>query len=159
MTHTVPTTATAAPTSDEAGFLRLVLRVDSVSTAVMGLVLIAACVPLGSATGMPVAFSVAFGIYQLGGAAALALIAAYPVIPPGLVRAVIAVNAASAVACVAVAFGDMVPLTGFGVVFMLIGAIVVTVYATLEYAGLRRMTAAARGVGAAGQPRGARARM
>ncbi len=89
---------------------------------------------------MPVAFSVAFGIYQIGGAAALALIAGYPVIPDGLAWTVVAVNAASAVACVVVAFGDMVSLTGFGVAFMLIGALIVTVYAALEYSGLRRMT-------------------
>ncbi|GGX47870.1 hypothetical protein [Streptomyces chryseus] len=142
MTHTLATTDTSAPPRDTARLLRLVLRVDSVSTAVMGVVLIAAVGPLGSATGMPVAFSVGFAIYQLGGAAALALVAGYPVIPSGLVWAVIAVNALSAVACVVVAFGDMVPLTGFGVVFMLAGALIVAVYAALEYAGLRRMTVA-----------------
>ncbi|WP_069885380.1 hypothetical protein [Streptomyces luteocolor] len=140
MTHAPPTTEAAALPRDAAAFLRLVLRVDSVSTAVMGVVLIAAAGPLGSATGMPVAFSVAFGIYQIGGAAALALIAGYPVIPDGLAWTVVAVNAASAVACVVVAFGDMVSLTGFGVAFMLIGALIVTVYAALEYSGLRRMT-------------------
>nr|WSZ13601.1 hypothetical protein OH837_09915 [Streptomyces canus] len=143
MTHTLPTAGTVTPSLDAARFLRLVLRVDSASTAVMAVVLIAACVPLGSATGMPVGFTVGFGIYQIGGAAALALIAGYPVIPPGLVWAVIAVNAASAVACVTVAFADLVDLTGFGVAFMLIGALVVTVYAVLEFAGLRRVTAAA----------------
>ncbi len=139
MTHTLATTDTAAPSRDTARLLRLVLRVDSVSTAVMGVVLIAAAGPLGSATGMPVPFSVGFGIYQLGGAAALALVSGYPVIPPGLVWAVIAVNALSAVASIVLAFGGMVPLTGFGTVFMLIGALIVTVYAALEYAGLRRM--------------------
>jgi hypothetical protein len=143
MTHTPPTTDTAAPPLDAARLLRLVLRVDSVSTAVMGVVLIAAAGSLGSATGMPVAFSVAFGIYQIGGAAALALIAGYPAIPVGLAVAVIAVNATSAVACVVVVFGDMVPLTGFGVTFMLIGALIVTVYAAMEYAGLRHMTGSA----------------
>ncbi|MGW1774927.1 hypothetical protein [Streptomyces sp. NPDC002104] len=51
-------------------------------------------------------------------------------------------NLCSAAACLVVAAADFVPLTGFGVVFMLIGALVVAVYAALEYAGLRRMTAA-----------------
>ncbi|GAU65867.1 Syd protein [Streptomyces sp. NBRC 110611] len=142
-TGTTDATDLAAPPRDPARLLRLVLRVDSVSTAVMAVVLIAAAGPLGSATGMPVAFAVGSGIYQLGGAAALALIAGYPVIPPALARAVIALNAASAVACVVVAFGDVMPLTGFGVAFLLIGALVVTVYAALEYAALRRITAAA----------------
>lgn len=145
MTHVLSTTGTAAPPRDAARFLRLVLRVDAVSTAVTGVVLIAAAGPLGSATGMPVAFAVAFGIYQTGGAAALALIAGYPVIPVRLAVAVLAVNGASAAGCVVVALGDMVPLTGFGIAFMLTGALIVTVYTVLEYAGLRRMTRAARG--------------
>ncbi|MFJ9885381.1 hypothetical protein [Streptomyces sp. NPDC091287] len=137
-----PSAATVAPARDAARFLRLVLRVDSVSTAVMGVVLVAAAVPLGSATGMPVAFAVAFGIFQIGGAASLALIAGYPVIPPALARTVVAVNALCAVGCVVTAFADFVPLNGFGVVFLLIGAVIVAVYSALQYTGLRRMTAA-----------------
>ncbi|WP_328928595.1 hypothetical protein OG429_31280 [Streptomyces sp. NBC_00190] len=141
MTQTMHTTDPAARQASDR-FLRLVLRIDSVSTAVMATVLIAAYGPLGSATGMPVGFSVGFGLYQLGGAASLALIAGYPVIPAGLAKAVIGVNLGSAVACLVVAAGDLVPLTGFGIVFMLIGAVVVGVYAALQWVGLRRMTAA-----------------
>ncbi|UZI27912.1 hypothetical protein [Streptomyces sp. VB1] len=142
MTYALAPSATAAPARDAARFLRLVLRVDSVSTAVMGVVLVAAAVPLGSATGMPVAFAVAFGIFQIGGAASLALIAGYPVIPPALARTVVAVNALCAVGCVVTAFADFVPLNGFGVVFLLIGAVIVAVYSALQYTGLRRMTSA-----------------
>lgn len=142
MTYALTPSTTAAPARDAATFLRLVLRVDSASTAVMGVVLVAAAVPLGSATGMPVAFAVAFGIFQIGGAASLALIAGYPVIPPALARTVVAVNALCAVGCVVSAFAGFVPLNGFGVVFLLIGALVVAVYAALQYTGLRRMTAA-----------------
>ncbi|WNF30133.1 hypothetical protein RI138_26715 [Streptomyces sp. C11-1] len=139
-----PASASAGALRDSARFLRLVLRVDSVSTAVMGVVLIAAAAPLGSATGMPVAFAVAFGIFQMGGAASLALIAGYAVIPPALALTVVAVNGLCAVGCVVTAFADFVPLTGFGVVFMLIGALIVAVCTALQYTGLRRMTAAAR---------------
>ncbi|WP_097869785.1 hypothetical protein [Streptomyces sp. rh34] len=142
MTYTLTPSAPVAPARDAARFLRLVLRVDSVSTAVMGVVLVAAAGPLGSATGMPVSFAVAFGIFQIGGAASLALIAGYPVIPPALARTVVAVNALCAVGCVVTAFADFVPLNGFGVVFLLIGALIVTVYSALQYTGLRRMTAA-----------------
>ncbi|MEU5285672.1 hypothetical protein AB0G97_16905 [Streptomyces sp. NPDC020755] len=142
MTYALTPSAAVAPARDAARFLRLVLRVDSVSTAVMGVVLVAAAVPLGSATGMPVAFAVAFGIFQIGGAASLALIAGYPVIPPALARTVVAVNALCAVGCVVTAFADFVPLNGFGVVFLLIGALIVAVYTALQYTGLQRMTAA-----------------
>ncbi|MFF0507018.1 hypothetical protein ACFYUH_25895 [Streptomyces fimicarius] len=142
MTYTLSPSAATAPARDTARFLRLVLRVDGVSTAVMGVALIAAAAPLGSATGMPVAFAVAVGIFQIGGAACLALIAGYPVIPPALARTVVAVNALCAVGCVAMAFADFMPLNGFGTVFLLIGALIVTVYTALQYTGLRRMTAA-----------------
>ncbi|MFD0425131.1 hypothetical protein [Streptomyces parvus] len=141
MSYTLAPSAATAPDRDTSRFLRMVLRVDSVSTAVMGLVLVAAAAPLGSLTGMPVAFAVAFGIFQLGGAGCLALIAGYPVIPPALARTVVAVNAVCAVGCVVIAFADFVPLNGFGVVFLLIGALIVTVYTALQYTGLRRMTA------------------
>ncbi|MFJ6444459.1 hypothetical protein [Streptomyces sp. NPDC091649] len=134
--------AAVAPAPDAARFLRLVLRVDSVSTAVMGVVLVAAAVPLGSATGMPVVFCVAFGIFQIGGAASLALVAGYPVIPPALARTVVAVNSLCAVGCAVTAFAGFVPLNGFGVVFLLIGALIVAVYTALQYTGLRRMTSA-----------------
>lgn len=142
MTYTLSPSAATTPARDAARFLRLVLRVDGVSTAVMGVVLIAAAAPLGSATGMPVAFAVAFGIFQIGGAACLALIAGYPVIPPALARTVVAVNGVCAVGCVVIAFADFLPLNGFGTVFLLIGALIVTVYTALQYTGLRRMTAA-----------------
>lgn len=142
MTYTLAPSAAVAPARDAARFLRLVLRVDSVSTAVMGVVLVAAAVPLGSATGMPVAFAVAFGIFQIGGAASLALVAGYPVIPPALARTVVAVNALCAVGCAVTAFAGFVPLNGFGVVFLLIGALIVALYTALQYTGLRRMTAA-----------------
>ncbi|MFF5770984.1 hypothetical protein ACFY8V_07365 [Streptomyces californicus] len=141
MTHTLAPAAPHASAADPARFLRLVLRVDSVSTAVMGLVLVAAAAPLGSLTGMPVAFAVGFGIFQLGGAACLALIAGYPVIPLALARTVVAVNAVCAVGCLVTAFADVVPLNGTGVVFLLIGAVIVAVYTALQYTGLRRMTA------------------
>ncbi|MEV2257194.1 hypothetical protein OG473_08840 [Streptomyces anulatus] len=142
MTYALSPSTTVSPARDAARFLRLVLRVDGASTAVMGVVLVAAAVPLGSVTGMPVAFAVAFGIFQIGGAACLALIAGYPVIPPALARTVVAVNALCAVGCVVTAFAGFVPLNGFGVVFLLIGALIVTVYTALQYTGLRRMTAA-----------------
>ncbi|MEU9609757.1 hypothetical protein [Streptomyces sp. NPDC048057] len=149
MTHARPAPATpvvnpapAARPDDPARLLRLVVRVDGVSTAVMAAVLIVAAVPLGELTGMPTGFTLGFGGYQMAGAVALLLIARLPVIRPVIARVVIAVNLLSGVGCVVMAFVDPISLTGFGVVFLLVGALVVTVYAALEYAGLRRLTAA-----------------
>ncbi|MGP3949459.1 hypothetical protein [Streptomyces sp. 7N604] len=137
-TQTMPATAPVVD-GDAARLLRTVLRIDSASTAVMAVVLIAASGALTSPTGMPVAMSVGFGLYQLGGAAALALIAGYPAIPRGLAWTVIAVNALSCIGCLVLAFGDLAPLTGLGVAFLIVGAVVVAVFAELEFIGLRRM--------------------
>lgn len=131
----VPTAA-----SDNAPLLRKVLRIDGAATAVMGVLLVAGSSVVGELTGMPVAFG--SGIFQLGGAAALALIAGHPSIPRGLGRAVVCVNAASCAGCAVLAFSGLLPLTGFGVAFMLVGAVVVAVFADLEHLGLRRMTPA-----------------
>ncbi|WOI62747.1 hypothetical protein [Streptomyces fradiae] len=141
--------APVGPPVDAARFLRTVLRVDGVSTAVTGVLLVAALVPLTTLTGMPGPFAAAFGVFQLCGAAGLLWIARHPVPRPPLVRAVVAVNAASAVACAVLALGGVLPLTAFGAVFLLCGALIVGVYAVLEWAGLRR----ALGVGGAGRAR------
>ncbi|CAL9430524.1 hypothetical protein SUDANB58_02038 [Streptomyces sp. enrichment culture] len=53
-------------------------------------------------------------------------------------------NLLSGAACVVVASVGLPALTGFGVAFLLTGALVVTVYAALEYAGLRRLRAEVR---------------
>ncbi|WP_197537271.1 hypothetical protein [Frankia alni] len=118
--------------------LRLVLRIDSGSTAVMGVVLITASGLLASPTGMPVAFSVGFGIYQLAGAAALAFVATRPAIPPGLGWTVVGLNVVSGLGCLGVTATDLISLTTFGTAFMIVGAAVAAVYAALEYTGLRR---------------------
>nr|WP_206323960.1 hypothetical protein [Streptomyces sp. HNM0574] len=119
--------------------LRTVLRVDSVGTAVSGGVLTAGCGLLAPLTGMPLAFALAFGVFQLGGAAALALIAGYPVLPRALVRAVIGVNLVSCAGCLVLAFSGLLPLTGAGRVLLAVGALFVGVFAELELLGLRRM--------------------
>ena len=114
------------------------LRLDGWSTAVFGVVLLTAARPLSALLGLPTAWSVPFGVAMLGGAAALALIAGYPRIPVSYVVLVIAGNTRSCVALVVLAFAPVIPLTGFGVAFMLSGAAVVAAYAGRELLGLRR---------------------
>lgn len=122
--------------------LRTVLRIDAWSTAVFGVVLLAGGGLLDGPLGLPVAWSVPFGIAMLGGAAALALIAGYPRIPSRLSAAVVVGNALSCGALLVLTFADVLPLTGPGVAFMLVGAVVVAVYAALEYAARRRLESA-----------------
>ncbi|MDP9865393.1 MULTISPECIES: hypothetical protein [Streptosporangium] len=125
--------------------LRTVLRIDGWSTAVFGVVMLAGSGPLSGPLGLPTTWSVPFGVAMLGGAAALGLIAGYPRIPPRHAASVVAGNALSCVALLLLTFADVIPLTGPGVAFMLVGALVVAVYAGLEFIGLRRsMSAGAR---------------
>ncbi|MEU2956712.1 hypothetical protein [Streptomyces sp. SID1034] len=119
------------------GRLRTILRVDGWSTAVFGVVLLACGRPLSEPLGLPVTWSVPFGIAMLGGAGALALIAGYPHVPRRLVVTVLVANALSCAALVVLACTDVVPLTGWGRAFMVVGAVVVMAFAELEYVALR----------------------
>jgi hypothetical protein len=78
---------------------------------------------------------------MLGGALALGLIAGHPRLPTRYVAFVVTGNALSCLALITLAFADVIPLTGLGTAFMLVGALVVAIYAGLEYIGLRRLRA------------------
>ena len=140
---TIPTMTAPRAVADRAApdLLRTVLRIDAWSTAVFGVFLLASGPWLSGPLGLPTTWSVPFGVTMLGGAAALALIAGYPQIPARLAMTVVAGNLLSGVALVLLTASDLLPLTGFGVVFMLSGATVVVVYAAIEYVGYRRYQA------------------
>jgi hypothetical protein len=121
--------------------LRTMLRIDGWSTALFGLVMLAAARPLSGPLGLPPAWSVPFGVAMLGGAAALGLIAGYPRIPRRYGAYVVLGNTVSCVALVVLTFSGLIPLTGLGVAFLLTGALVVGCFAGFEYAGLNRITA------------------
>ncbi|MFC9879185.1 hypothetical protein ACFVJW_06175 [Streptomyces libani] len=144
---TTPGPATAAPhpaaPPPTAGrgaqdLLRTVLRIDSWGTAAFGVVLLAGGSALSGPLGLPTTWSVPFGIAMLGGAAALALIAGYPRIPARLTQTVIAANTLSCLALLLLPFTNALPLTTPGTAFLLIGAVVVAVFAALEYRGYCR---------------------
>lgn len=122
--------------------LRTVLRIDGWSTGAFGVVLLAGGKALGEPLGLPTSWSVPFGVAMLGGAAALGLIAGYPRIPARLALTVVAGNALSCLAILVLLAVGAMPLTGPGVAFMLVGAVVVAVYAVLEYLGHRRSVSA-----------------
>lgn len=117
--------------------LRLVLRIDSWGTAVFGVFLLCSARWLSGPLGIPVGWSVPFGVAMLGGAAALGLIAGYPVIPYRLAAAVVVGNVLSCVALLVLTLSGVLPLNGPGTVFMLFGAALVAGFAALEYGGWR----------------------
>ncbi|WP_330232182.1 hypothetical protein OHA40_06625 [Nocardia sp. NBC_00508] len=125
--------------SDDATFLRTALRVDGWSTGIFGVVLVAGAALLRDPLGLPIGWSIPFGVAMLGGALALLLIAGYPAISARHAQAVVAVNALSAVGMLGLAGSGVLALTGLGVAFLIVGAAAVAIFAWLEFAGLRRL--------------------
>ncbi|MEV0032284.1 hypothetical protein [Nocardia sp. NPDC050793] len=132
------TTTTVPDLDTPHDLLRTILRVDGWSTGAFGAIMLAAAPSLREPLGLPTTWSIPFGVAMLGGAAALLLLAGYPQIPAPLAVTVVTVNALSAAGMVLLTFTDLMPLTGWGIVFLHIGAAFVAIFATLEYAGLRR---------------------
>ncbi|WP_251020805.1 hypothetical protein [Streptomyces sp. ISL-98] len=137
---TVPAMTAQRPAAGSAAsdLLRTSLRIDAWSTAVFGVVMLVGSEWLSGPLGLPTSWSVPFGVAMLGGAAALALIAGYPRIPSRLAAIVVVGNTLSCAAMLVLAFTSVIPLTGLGTAFMVVGALVVAVFAELELIGLRR---------------------
>ncbi|WP_040776243.1 hypothetical protein [Nocardia pneumoniae] len=133
------TPTTSANRSGDATFLRTALAVDGWSTGIFGGVLVAGSAFLRDPLGLPIGWSISFGVIMLGGALVLLMIARYPAISARHAQAVVAVNAISVVAMIALAGCGVLPLTGLGVAFLLVGAVAVALFAGLECAGLRRL--------------------
>ncbi|MFF7943040.1 hypothetical protein ACFZC5_25295 [Nocardia gamkensis] len=131
--------ATLARREGSAAFLRTALRVDGWSTGIFGGVLLAGAGVLRDPLGLPVGWSIAFGVVMVGGALALLALARRPVVSARHARAVVAVNALSAAGMIGLAGTNVLALTGPGVAFLLVGAAAVASFAGLESAGLRRL--------------------
>ncbi|MFI9026476.1 hypothetical protein [Streptomyces sp. NPDC053560] len=141
-TSTSPRTAPGTPKSparDASWLLRTVLRTDSLSTAAFAVLMLVESALTATPLGMPRALAVVSGCGMVCGAVAFWLLARMPVLPPRLVAAAIALNAVCGVAFAVLACTGLVPLTGFGRVFLGAGALIVAVFADLEYLGLRRI--------------------
>jgi len=124
--------------ADASTLLRRALWVDAVSTAASGVLLLAATGPFEDLLGLPVSWSVPIGVALLGWALAVVLVVDHPDIAPRHVVFVIGGNVLSAAGLAVLALAGPVPLTGPGVAFMLFMAVVVAVYAELQFMGLRR---------------------
>ncbi|MGS2809844.1 hypothetical protein [Nocardia sp. MW-W600-9] len=115
--------------------LPAVLRVDGWSTALFGVGLTLCAPLLRTPLGLPTALSLLFGAVMITGGAALLSLARRG--PHRYGRLVVAVNAASAVGMTALAGSGLLPLTALGIGFLLTGAVLVAIFAALEFAGLR----------------------
>jgi hypothetical protein len=134
------TTATLSAPATSGDLLRRTLRLDGWGTGAFGVLMLAGAVPLRDPLGFPTSWSVPFGVAMLGGALVLLLIAGYPVISSRHATGVVAFNSLCVLGLLALPFSGLLELTGAGVAFVLTGALVVAVFAVLEYTGLRRIT-------------------
>ncbi|SDE47926.1 hypothetical protein [Glycomyces harbinensis] len=129
------TTTTAAAQAR----LRNVLLQDAAGCTAFGLLMTAGAPLVDRFLGLGTAWAVPFGVYLLGCAVAIALIAGYPVPVRGHVIGVVVNNVLAVAALAVVPFTDLVDLTGAGYAVMLGGAGLVAMFAVLETAGLRRL--------------------
>ncbi|WP_067477348.1 hypothetical protein [Nocardia amamiensis] len=130
---------TMAEGTGNATLLRTALTVDGWSTGIFGGVLVAGAGFLRDPLGLPIGLSISFGVVMLAGALVLLMIARYPAISARHAQAVVTVNALSVAGMIGLAGSGLLPLTGLGVVFFIVGAVAVAIFAGLEFAGLRRL--------------------
>jgi len=130
---------------DRGGLLRLVLKLDAVTTGAVGAVmLLAAGTVVGDGRpfvvllGIPLAVLVSVGLFLVVYAAFIWIAGSRRrVSRPGALAAV-AINAVYAVGCFVVVAAGWLPLSALGVAFVLAQAAAVALFAALQYLGLRR---------------------
>jgi hypothetical protein len=123
-------------------FLREVLLADAVLCAATGLLLAVAAGFLESFLAVPAALSRGAGLFLLPWAAALLWLARIDGLPRGAVRGVIAVNAAWALASLAILVGGWIAPNALGIAFVAAQAVVVAIVAEVQWVGMRRSTVA-----------------
>ena len=119
-------------------FLRQVLLADAALSGATGLLQVFLTAWLASLLNLPAALLLWTGVVLLAYAAAVASLSIYERLSRPLVWAVIAVNLAWAVGCVGLLVLGWVDPNALGVAWVLLQAVVVTVFAELQYLALRR---------------------
>ena len=118
--------------------LRAALRLDSAVTGANGAAYLLAAGPLGDLLGLSPALLRALGVVLIAFAALVWLTAARPALPRHAVLAIVAVNAAWALASVVVAIGGWTSPTVAATLWIVAQAVVVAGFAELQAWALRR---------------------
>lgn len=122
-------------------FLRLVLGVDAVSCATMGIVLLTAAGPLSGLFGLPEALLRGAGLVLMPFAAGLATLALRTHLPQMAVVAAIGLNLLWVADSLLLLVSGWFQPTMAGVAFVLAQAVAVLVVTELEWVGMRRSEA------------------
>ena len=123
-------------------FLRRVLVADALASGATGLLLALGADKLEGLLGLPAVLLLCAGLILLPSAAVLGMIAARPSVPRAALWAVIVCNALWAIDSIALLASGWVAPTGLGYGFVLAQALVVALFAELQYLGMRRSAAA-----------------
>lgn len=132
-TETQPLSTATARRSPIANLLRL----DSATCLLNGIAYLAGATILDDLLGPSVLTLEILGIFLLVWGGAAAWVAARDPVPRGLVMEIVIGNVLWVAASVAVAFG-LLPLTGIGLAWCLLQAVVVAALAAAQYAVVRR---------------------
>lgn len=124
-------------------FLRRVLLLDSVATGATGLLLLGGTGLLHSLLNLPVGLMTYAGIFCVAWAALVALAYARSELTRGFVWTIIIGNAAWVLASLALLVSGYVAPTLLGYAFVIAQALVVGVFAELQYVGLTKRANAA----------------
>lgn len=121
--------------------LRLGLRVDAAGSGAVGLLHLAATKPLASLLAVPAGLVLGSGVFMLGYAAVLTLMASRPVLALWAVRTIVWGNSAYVLACLALAL-IWPDLNVYAVSHLLLQAAAVAGFVALQALGLRQGAAA-----------------
>jgi hypothetical protein len=124
-------------------FLRNALILDAAATGATGLLLIAGAGLLDGLLGLPVALMREAGLVLMPFVAFVAWVGTREHASRGAVATIIAVNVLWVVASVCLLFSGLVAPTLLGHAFVIAQAAVVSLFAELQYVGLKRQAAIA----------------
>jgi hypothetical protein len=122
--------------------LRFALLADAVASGATGLMMIAGADLLTGLLGLPVALMREAGLLLVPYVALVAFVGTRQNIPHGAVKAIIALNVAWVAGSVGLLMSGYVAPTVLGYAFVIFQAVVVGVFAELQFIGLRREQAA-----------------
>jgi len=121
-------------------FLRRVLALDAVASGATGLLLAAGAGPLAPLLGLPEPLMRPAGVFLIGYAAVIGVMSRRYELPKIAVNMVVALNALWAIESLAILALGWVQPTALGYAFVVFQAVVVGVFAELQFIAVRRTT-------------------
>lgn len=129
------------PNSNSTRFLRQAVLLDAIVSGATGALLWLGAGPLSGLLGLPQALLTGAGLFCVGYAAGLVLVARLSVIPRRLALAIVVGNAVWVAASLWLPASGLVSPTTLGTAFVVAQAVAVLAFAVLQWIGLTRIEA------------------